>query len=72
MEKMTVDFDRCKGCALCTTACPKGIVKMQQEKLNKEGYYTSICTDQELCIACAMCAMMCPDCAITINKGGNN
>lgn len=67
MEKMIVDFDRCKGCALCTTVCPKHIVEMQHEKLNKEGFYTSICTDQEKCIACAMCAMMCPDCAITIN-----
>jgi 2-oxoglutarate ferredoxin oxidoreductase subunit delta len=68
--KMTVDFDRCKGCALCTTACPKKIVEMQSEKLNKEGFYTSICIDQDSCIACAMCAIICPDCAITINSGG--
>ena len=69
MSKMQVDFDRCKGCGLCATACPKKIVVIQQDKLNKKGYYTAICIDDEKCICCAFCAMMCPDCAITI-KGG--
>ncbi|MCL2087242.1 MAG: 4Fe-4S dicluster domain-containing protein [Oscillospiraceae bacterium] len=69
MEKMVVDFERCKGCALCTTACPKKIVVMQSEKLNKEGFYTAVCTDMDKCTACAMCAVLCPDCVITINGG---
>lgn len=68
MEKMKVDFDRCKGCGLCTSACPKNIVEMQSEKLNKEGYSTAVCVSQDKCIACAMCAMICPDCAIEITK----
>ncbi|MCL1823461.1 MAG: 4Fe-4S binding protein [Oscillospiraceae bacterium] len=68
MEKMKVDFDRCKGCGLCVDACPKGIVKMRDEKLNKEGYITAVCVNQEDCIACALCAVMCPDCVITITK----
>ena len=66
MKKMTVDFARCKGCELCTTVCPKKIVEIQQDKLNAEGFYTAVCTDDEKCIACAMCAVMCPECAITI------
>ena len=37
MAKMKVDFDRCKGCGLCTTSCPKKIVELQTEKLNKKG-----------------------------------
>ena len=37
MAKMKVEFDRCKGCGLCTTACPKKIVEIQQDKLNKIG-----------------------------------
>lgn len=69
MEKMNVNFDICKGCGLCITACPKKIVKLQHESLNKKGYYTAVCTDQEACIACTMCAMMCPDCAIMIFGG---
>ncbi len=70
MAKMKVEFDRCKGCGLCTTACPKKIVEIQQDKLNKKGYYTAVCVDDEKCIACGFCAMMCPDCAITITVEG--
>lgn len=68
MAKMTVITERCKGCALCTTACPKNIVALQKEKRNKKGYFYAVCTDEEKCIGCAMCAMMCPDCAITVEK----
>ena len=68
MAKMKVDFDRCKGCGLCTTACPKKIVALQTEKLNKKGYHPAHITDAEKCIACAMCATMCPDVVITVEK----
>jgi 2-oxoglutarate ferredoxin oxidoreductase subunit delta len=72
-KKMTVDTDRCKGCGLCVTACPKKIVRIQTLRINKKGYYTSECMDDDACIACALCAMMCPDCAIIIKaKGGKD
>ena len=63
-----VNFERCKGCGLCTTACPKKIIEIQHEKHNSKGYYTAECTDEDKCISCAMCAVMCPDCAITVEK----
>lgn len=47
MAKMNVDFEACKGCALCTTACPKKIVEISHEKLNAKGYYTAVCIDDE-------------------------
>ena len=72
MAKMNVDFEACKGCALCTTACPKKIVEISHDKLNAKGYYTAVCIDDDACIACAMCAMMCPDCAITIRAAGGD
>ena len=68
MEKMTVITERCKGCGLCTAACPKKIVVLQKEKRNKKEYFYAECTDQSACISCAMCATMCPDCAIVIQK----
>jgi 2-oxoglutarate ferredoxin oxidoreductase subunit delta len=64
--KFKLDFERCKGCSLCVDACPKGIVKMQSERLNKCGYYTVEITDESACTSCALCAVMCPDCAIEI------
>jgi len=66
MAKWHLDFDRCKGCALCTSVCPKKIVVMQEERINKNGYYTSECIDTSACTECALCAVMCPDCAIEI------
>lgn len=68
MAKITVNFERCKGCGLCTTACPKKIVALQKEKRNPKGYFTAVCIDDGACIGCAMCATMCPDCAIVVEK----
>ena len=68
MAKMKVDFDRCKGCGLCVTACPKKIIALATDVLNQKGYHPAMIIDQEKCIACAMCALMCPDCVITVEK----
>lgn len=67
MFKVTVDRDRCKGCELCTAACPKKILVMSKE-INAKGYFFATITDQSLCIGCKMCALTCPDVAITIEK----
>lgn len=67
MPKVTVNENLCKGCGLCTTACPKKIIVLSG-KLNNKGYHPAHVFDIEKCIACAMCAMMCPDVAITVEK----
>ena len=45
MAKITVDFEKCKGCGLCTTACPKKIVEIQKEKRNRNvrDYVSRLC-----------------------------
>lgn len=68
MSSIRVNFEACKGCGLCTGACPKKIVALQKEKLNSKGYGTAYCIDDSKCIGCAMCATMCPDCAIIVYK----
>lgn len=68
MPKVTFKADICKGCGLCVGACPKGIIEIDKEKINKKGHYPAHMTDQEKCIACAFCATMCPDCVITVEK----
>ncbi len=67
MAKITVATEVCKGCALCTTVCPKKIVRLSS-KLNAKGYRPAECFEPEKCIGCAFCAKMCPDCAITVEK----
>lgn len=68
MEKCLIDSEFCKGCGLCVSVCPKGLIVIQKSKRNKKGYFTALCTDQSACVSCASCAVVCPDCAITVMK----
>lgn len=68
MNKVTFSEDLCKGCGLCAGVCPKKIIALDREKLNKKGYHPAGITDQSKCIACAMCATICPDVVIKVEK----
>ena len=68
MAKITFSTDLCKGCGLCVAACPKGLIRLSPDQLNKKGHAPAEITDQSKCIACAFCATMCPDCVITVEK----
>ena len=68
MGKIYIAEDKCKGCALCVAACPKGIVSLSDSAINLKGYRPAQVTDMEKCIGCASCAIMCPDCVITVER----
>ncbi len=38
MAKIEIDRERCKGCGLCTIACPKALIKIGEE-INRQGYF---------------------------------
>jgi 2-oxoglutarate ferredoxin oxidoreductase subunit delta len=59
----------CKGCGLCTVACPKQVLELDKIRLNAKGYHPSAVRHPEKCIACGMCAIMCPDSVIKVIKG---
>lgn len=63
--KVVFDRERCKGCELCKSFCPKKIIEMD-DQVNAKGYCPAKMTRQEECIGCQSCAMVCPDCAIEI------
>ncbi len=67
-NQVTIAQEVCKGCALCTVACPKHILALDMKKLNAKGYNPCHVMDMDACIACAMCAIICPDSAITVEK----
>lgn len=68
MAKVTFDEERCKGCELCTTVCPKHIVAMAKDRLNAKAFHPAICVDMAQCIGCAFCAIMCPDTVIEVER----
>ncbi|MDP4128326.1 MAG: 4Fe-4S binding protein, partial [Bacillota bacterium] len=45
---LNVEFDeeRCKGCEICTSVCPKNIVVMA-DRLNAMGYHPATVIEQE-------------------------
>jgi 2-oxoglutarate ferredoxin oxidoreductase subunit delta len=58
--RVEINQDWCKGCGICISFCPKGI-------LTAEGLDQKIkVTDESLCINCTLCEVHCPDFAIEI------
>ena len=50
MAQVTFIKDKCKGCALCVSVCPKQIIKVNEHGLNEKGYHRDeIKTDMEKC-----------------------
>lgn len=68
MFKLTIDQECCKGCELCVSACPTGILKMSETFINTQGYHPVECIDMDECIGCASCALTCPDICLKIEK----
>ena len=68
MNKVTFREERCKGCELCVTACPKNIIKIAEDRLNAKGFRPAEITEQEKCIGCAFCATIWPDVVIEVVK----
>jgi len=68
VAKFLVKFnvDKCKGCELCVSVCPKNILAISTTDVNAKGYHPASITDMESCIGCASCATICPDCVISI------
>lgn len=57
--------EKCKGCELCISVCPKQVLAIGTE-VNAKGYCSAEVAKQENCIGCQNCALMCPDGAIEI------
>jgi 2-oxoglutarate ferredoxin oxidoreductase subunit delta len=58
--------DRCKGCELCVTECPKHVLALDRSRVNALGYHPVVLTDAAACTSCALCARICPDAVFTV------
>jgi len=65
-QPVLIDVDRCKGCALCVAVCPKGILALDDSRVNIQGYHPVRITNPDACTSDAHCARVCPDCVFTI------
>ena len=65
MSKVKLDVSRCKGCFLCISVCPKGVLAPSDE-LGDKGFGSVKIVDEESCIGCGLCYKMCPDYCIEV------
>ena len=75
--KIIIDTERCKGCGLCITVCPKGCIIISKRS-NKSGYFPAQPVPSGVegaansgCTGCAMCAIICPDAVIEVYRDDN-
>lgn len=67
MAKVVINKEKCKGCLLCVSFCPKGLLIVDTE-LNTKGIRPVKLKEAAGCIGCAQCAVICPDCCIEIHE----
>jgi 2-oxoglutarate ferredoxin oxidoreductase subunit delta len=65
---IAIDENRCKGCELCTSVCPKDLIHMATY-FSARGYRPAALVDPNgQCTGCLLCATICPDVAITVYR----
>lgn len=62
-SKIILRANRCKGCNICVSFCPKQILALDMlGKIHLQ--------DEAACIQCGRCEALCPDFAIRVSKEG--
>ena len=58
---LDIATDRCKGCGLCVSVCPKHVLALDTSFVNPLGYHPVELIDPASCTSCVLCARVCPD-----------
>lgn len=65
ISRIEIDRERCKGCGLCTTACERKLLSLEEQQ-SESGYCCAVIREPQKCVGCALCATICPDIAIKV------
>ena len=65
-EPLDVAADRCKGCGLCVSVCPKHVLTLDESVVNALGYHPVRLIVAAACTSCALCARVCPDLVFSV------
>lgn len=64
-KAIVIDPKLCKGCHICISVCPHGVLK-KTEVVDNRGFFLPQVVDLEACKVCKLCEMECPDAAIAV------
>jgi len=64
-KAIVVDPKLCKGCHICISVCPHGVLK-KSEVVDNRGFFLPRVIDLEACKVCKLCELECPDFAISV------
>ena len=60
MAKLTFNIEKCKGCGLCVSACPKHLLIVSKSKINQKGHYVAelpIWNHASVALSVQLCAL---------------
>jgi len=66
-KAIVIDPKLCKGCHICISVCPHGVLK-KTEVVDNRGFFLPKVMDLEACKVCKLCEMECPDFAISVEE----
>lgn len=69
--RLQIDRERCKGCALCVSACVQTALRLSKG-LNAKGQHFAEFDPSQGCTGCRRCADLCPEAAIKIVREKNS
>ena len=59
-KELVINQEWCKGCGICAAFCPKHVLQVVDEKVQK--------INEADCIFCGQCELRCPDYAIYVEE----